>query len=215
MAPGYEILAELGRGSTGVVYKARQGVTDCTVAVKMPLFSSPGDAPLRKARFVREARTLAYLTADPDPDFPALHEVGENQGQPFLVREFVEGGTLEQLAAAGALDLRDGLGVLESVARAVQRVHERGLAHRNLHPANVLVTPERSAKLIGFGFVGPLAGPGTPAKLDVRSLQQMLGWLAAAVRQALPASLEALGRPGAVVSPGVLAVLLDRFLQEG
>src|SRR5262249_31720967 len=162
-----------------------------------------------------EARTLAYLTADPDPDFPALHEVGENQGQPFLVREFVEGGTLEQLAAAGAMDLRDGLGVLAAVGRAVQRGRDRGRAHRNSQPRNVLVTREHTAKLIGFGFAGPLAGPGTPAQGDVRSLQLMLGWLAAAVRQALPAYLEALCRRGGVVSPGVLAVLLDRFLQEG
>jgi serine/threonine protein kinase len=214
-APGYEILAELGRGTTGVVYKARDVRLNRAVALKMPLLGSAADAPLRRARFLREARALGSLATDPDPDFPAIYQVGESQGQLFLAREFVEGGTLEQLAAAGALGLRDGLGILAGVARAVQRVHGRGLAHRRLHPANVLVTPARTARLIGFGLVGPLAGSGMPAQLDVRALQQTLGWLAAALRQALPARVEALGRPGAVVSPGVLAVLLDRFLQEG
>jgi serine/threonine-protein kinase len=178
---------------------------------------------VNKARFFREARVLGYLTGFPDSSFPKLYRVGQSQGQLYLVREFVEGGTLEQLATTRALTLPEGLGVLRAVADAAQRVHGRGLAHRNLHPANVLVTPGHATKLIGFGFVGFLSGSdsvpagaaGTPAEVDVRALLQLLGWLGASLGQPLPARLEALRRPGSVESPGEFAGALGSWLREG
>ena len=114
------------------------------------------------------------------------------------------------------------------VAGTVQRVHDLGVVHRNLHPSNVLVSRDGVPKLIGFGMVGLLAGadprvvgnPGVPdevdvrpAEVDVRGLQQLLGWLGLALRQPLPPRLEALRQPGSVASPGAFAEEVRRSLE--
>jgi serine/threonine protein kinase len=216
----YEILAELGRGTTGVVYKARNTLLNRLVALKMPFLDAAAEISLRVARFYREAEVLARLTLDPDPDFPTLYEVGEYQGQPYFVREFVEASTLEQLGMARTLSLREGLGVVTAVASAVTRVHYRGFVHRNVYPSNVLVSVAGNPKLIGFGRVGLLAGSdflpagatGEPAEIDVRALQQMLTWLFTALRQPLPPRLEQLRQPGSVASPGAFAEALGSYL---
>jgi eukaryotic-like serine/threonine-protein kinase len=210
------MLAELGRGTTGVVYKARCRALNRVVALKMPLLGSPAQATVRCIRFRREAQALARLTWDPDPDFPTLHEVGEHGSQPYLVREFVEGSTLEELVAAGALKLRQGIGILAAVAGAVQRVHDRGIAHRNLHAANVLVGRDGAPKLIGFGHVEllegsdmlPPGGSGVPADLDVQDLQELLGWLAEALGEPLPQRLEAIRQDDSVDSAASFAEAL-------
>jgi serine/threonine protein kinase len=165
---------------------------------------------------MRSPWALGSLTRDPDPHFPTLYEVGENQGQLYLVREFVEGATLEQFVTARVLGVREGIGALAAVARAVQRVHGRGLAHRNLHPANILIAARGAPKLIGFGRVGMLARPGlmppgvagVPAESDVQALKEILGWLGAALGQPIPL-------PGSVDSPAAFAEALDSYLQEG
>src|SRR5262245_62426151 len=102
----YEILKELGRGTTGVVFKARQCALNRIVALKLPFLDPSSNVPERIARFMHEAEILASLTRDSDPDFPTLHEVGEYQRLPYLVREFVEGSTLEQLVTARMLSVR-------------------------------------------------------------------------------------------------------------
>ncbi len=132
---------------------------------------------------------VASLTAGQDPNIPPVHAVMEHQGRPFYIREFVEGGTLEERVAAGSISPREGTRVLVAIAGAVARVHGRGVAHRNLHPANILVAADGVAKLIGFGRVGWLSGsgmlpPGTQgvaAEVDVLALQGMLDWLFSAL----------------------------------
>ena len=101
-SPEFEILAELGRGTTGVVYKARQNTVNQVVALKLPRVESPSETPIRRDRFLREAQVLAHLTGDPDSDIPTLYAFGMHDEQPYFVREFVEGRTLEQLVTAGA-----------------------------------------------------------------------------------------------------------------
>ncbi len=212
-SPRYEIIAELGRGASGFVYKMWHSDLNRVVALKM--FDSASNTPEGPARLRREAEALARLTNDADPNFPTLYEIGDYQGHPFLVREFVEGSTFEQLVTAKALSLREAVSVLAAVARAVQRVHGRGFAHRNLQPSNILVAAGGTPKLIGFGRVGLLAGSsmlppgasGVPAGIDVQALKEMLSWLGAAFGQAPPPT-------ASVGDPTVFAEALDRFLQQ-
>jgi serine/threonine-protein kinase len=207
----YEIVGELGRGTTGTVYEARHTRLNRRVALKVPDLSPETERPVKAQRFLRECRALAYLTGGPDCGIPRLHVVTEYPaGHPYYARELVDGSTLEQRAAEGAIDLRVGLSVVAEVARVVQWVHEQGFAHRNLSPANVLVARDGSRWLIGFGRVGLLAGSqmlpagaaGTLAEVDVRGLQELLRWLCGAVRQPVPAGLERAIAPGAVPTAG-------------
>jgi serine/threonine protein kinase len=219
----YEVLAVLGRGTTGVICQARHSMlSHCIVVLKMPLLDSSTEAPLRITRFRREAEALANLTYQPDPDFPTLYEVGECRGQPYLTREFVDGRTLEELGTSRALGLREALAILAAVAEAVEKVHGRGLAHRNLHPSNVLVVEAGRPKLIGFGRVGILAGSellppgatGVSPEVDVRALREMLSWLGGVLCQPIPPGLEAIQQPDAVASAGAFADVLGRWLQK-
>jgi serine/threonine protein kinase len=223
---GYEVLAELGRGTTGVVYRARHRFVkpNRVVALKVPLLGSVTDTTLRLACHRREWQALARLTREPDPAFPTLYDVGsEGLGQPsYYAREFVDGSTLEQLATAGTLAFRGGVGILAAVAGAVQRVHGRGIAHRNLRPSNVLVSRDGTPKLIGFGLVWVLPGsdrlpPGISgaAEVDIRALQEMLGWLGAVLGQPLPPCLGAIRQPGSVRNPAAFAEALGSFLPQG
>jgi serine/threonine-protein kinase len=218
-SPRYEILAELGRGTTGVVYKARCTILNRLVAIKSPRPSAELERSVQLKYFLREARAVAMLTLKPDPNIPTIHEVGEFEGQPYYMRELIDGVTLEQGVHGGSIKLRDGLIVLASIAGAVQRVHAQGLAHRTLHPSNVLVVAGGSPKLIGFGHVGPLSGSawlppaarGTPAAMDVRALQQMLSWLCLTLRRPIPAALRALEASPAVASAGAFAQAMERI----
>src|SRR5262245_5295420 len=109
--PDYEILAEVGRGTTGIVYRAQCVRLHRVVALKVLLPSLACEAQARR-RFLREARILANLTRAPDPNFPALHAVGGDDARPYHVREFVEGETLEQRVAARSISPREGIRVL-------------------------------------------------------------------------------------------------------
>jgi serine/threonine protein kinase len=220
---GYEILSELGRGTTGVVYKARHSLLkpDRLVALKIPSLGSVSEAPKRLAWYDNEWRALVKLTWELDPTVPTLYDVGGGvPGQPnYYAREFVDGSTLEQLVATGSASLRKGIRILATLAGAVQRMHGLWIAHRNLQPSNVLIRTDGTPKLIGFGFVWPLAGAdglppgmaGESAEVDVRALQKMLGWLCATSCQPVPARLEPVWQPGSVRSPGSFAEALSNY----
>jgi serine/threonine protein kinase len=218
----HAILAELGRGTTGIVYEARDLALNRRVALKVPILSPDAERPVKIQRFHWEWRVLAHLTSKPGCNIPTLHMVAEHQGQPYYVRELVDGDTLERRAADGSIDLRAGLGVIAEVARVVDRVHGHGYAHRNLYPANVLVATGGTPKLIGFGWVGLLAGSdllppgasGVPPETDARALQEMLGWLCATLREPIPSALRGIYRPGAVSSPGAFAGAIRCHLLE-
>jgi serine/threonine-protein kinase len=214
---GYEILDELCRRTTGIVYKARHPVVkpERLLALKVPLFGSAPEATSRLACYHNEWNALRVLTWEPDPAIPTLYNVGcDAAGQNHhYVREFVDGSTLEQLLASGAVSLREGIRLLSVIAGAVQRMHGRGIAHRNLRASKLLVRADGTAKLIGFGHVWPLAGAdhlpagmsGVSAEVDVRALQEMLAWLCAALRQPVPKPLEAVRQSSATLTPGRFA----------
>jgi len=175
------------------------------------------------ARYHNEWNALRVLTWEPDPAIPTLYDVGCDAAwqNHYYVRELVDGSTLEQLVASGAVSLREGIRALSAIAGAVQRMHGRGIAHRNLRGPNVLVRADGTAKLIGFGHVWPLAGAdglppgmsGVSAEVDVLVLLELLSWLCAALRQPVPEPLEAVRQSGPARSLGRFAEALGSYLQ--
>ncbi len=175
---GYELLGVLGRGGMGLVYKARHLKLNRLVALKMIRAGDQAD-PQVIARFLQEARTLAQLQ---HPHIVQIHEIGEQQGQPFFSLELVEGGSLAQKLVGVPQPSRAAAGLVETLARAVQVAHEHGIVHRDLKPANVLLTTEGIAKITDFGLAKQLEGDsgltrtgapvGTPSYM---SLEQALG----------------------------------------
>jgi eukaryotic-like serine/threonine-protein kinase len=147
----YEILEELGRGSMGVVYKARELALDRMVALKV-IVAGPHASLDQLVRIRREARAIARLQ---HPNIVQIHEIGDDEGRPFLCMEYVDGPGLDRLLARwneqGSLGLtpQGAARLLESVARAVHYAHQQGIIHRDLKPANILlqkseVTSQRS-----------------------------------------------------------------------
>jgi serine/threonine protein kinase len=138
--PGYEILAELGRGGMGVVYRARQANSGRLVALKL-IRDGELAGPRERARFRVEAEAAARVR---HPNVVDIYEAGEYQGRPYFAMELVEGGALDKHLDGRPLPGRLAAELVRSLARAVQHAHERGIVHRDLKPANVLLAGERS-----------------------------------------------------------------------
>jgi eukaryotic-like serine/threonine-protein kinase len=146
-APGYEIVAELGRGGMGVVYLARHGPLKRLVALKMIVAGLHADAKAR-GRFRTEAEACARLQ---HANIVQVYEVGECDGRPFLAMEHIAGGSLAQQAGS-VWPERDAARMVETLARAVQYMHERGILHRDLKPNNILLTADGVPKIVDFGL---------------------------------------------------------------
>ncbi|HTU93032.1 MAG TPA: protein kinase [Gemmataceae bacterium] len=132
---GYEILGELGRGGMGVVYKARQLRLNRLVAIKM-IRAGQETTPATLARFRTEAEAAARVQ---HPHVVQVHEVGEKDGQPYCVMEYVNGGSLTRCLAGTPLEPKAAARLLETLAGAVQAIHDQGILHRDLKPANILL----------------------------------------------------------------------------
>ena len=139
--PGFEILSELGRGPTGVVFKARQVEPDRTVAVKL-IRESALPQPDGLAGFQAAARAVAELQHS---NIVQIYDVGELDGRPFLVQEYLEAGPLHRLLARTPPSPHQAAALLEPLARAVQHAHDHGVIHRDLKPSNILLSAERGA----------------------------------------------------------------------
>ncbi len=153
LAPGtrlgnYEIVAPLGAGGMGEVYRARDGRLGREVAVKVLPEAFAGDAE-RLARLEREARTVAGLS---HPNIVVLYSVEQERGVRFLTMELVEGQSLVQLVKPGGLPLKSVLDLSIPLADALAAAHERHVVHRDLKPANVMVTREGRVKILDFGL---------------------------------------------------------------
>ena len=147
----YEILATLGAGGMGEVYRARDGRLNRDVAIKVLPAAFAAD-PDRVARFEREAQALAALS---HPNVAQVHGVIE---EPLaLVMECVEGEDLAQRLARGPLPIDEALGIARQVASALDAAHERGIVHRDLKPANIRVAPDGTAKVLDFGLAKAVA----------------------------------------------------------
>jgi Tol biopolymer transport system component len=169
----YEIVASIGAGGMGEVYRARDLKLRREVAIKIlpRLFTEDRD---RLSRFEREARVLASLN---HPNIATIHGVEESDGVKALVLELVPGETLADRIARtrrAGLAVADALAIARQIAEALDVAHEKSIVHRDLKPANVAVTPEGLVKVLDFGLakVESRAGPERPSQLSTVTYQQ-------------------------------------------
>ena len=138
----------------GVVYKARHVRLNRTVAVKMLLTGAHASTEARE-RFLREAEAVAGLR---HPNIVQVHDLGDQEGQPYFTMEFVEGGNLAQKLAGIPQSPREASVLLATLAEAVQEAHRSGIVHRDLKPSNVLLTADGTPKIGDFGLARRMAG---------------------------------------------------------
>ena len=155
----YEIVAPLGAGGMGEVYRARDPKLGRDVAIKL-LPDAFAQDPERLARFEREAKLLASLQ---HANIAVLHGLEESDGRRYLVMQCVEGESLAERLARGPLSQTDTLEVTVAIAAALEAAHESGIVHRDLKPGNVMVTPTGDVRVLDFG----LAKGGAGASGDV------------------------------------------------
>src|SRR5262245_8291606 len=144
----FEVLEEIGSGSYGSVFKARDAELNRSVAIKILRAGRFGGAE-EIDRFLREARSFAQLK---HPGIVTLYEIGQDEGQYYLVEEFVQGTTLAARMAAGLLPFRESAEMLAEVCDALRAAHEQGIIHRDIKPANILIDPEGRPHLADFGL---------------------------------------------------------------
>ncbi len=145
--PGYEILAEIGRGGMGVIYQARDPKLDRIVALKFLPGEYSRDSE-RLQRFLHEARTASALN---HPNICTVHALGEHNDRPFIVLEFIEGVTLRSWAAEHP-ELRDVVPVIGQAVRALSAAHAAGIIHRDIKPDNIMLRPDGYVKVVDFGL---------------------------------------------------------------
>ncbi len=146
----YRLVEQLGRGSMGQVYKARDELLERDVAIKFitPERLSGAEA---SARFMREARAIARLS---HPNIMTLHDAGQAEGWHYLILELLPGHNLHTLMneRGGALPLRETLPLMRGALKALAHAHTHGLIHRDLKPENIMVAPEGGVKIADFGL---------------------------------------------------------------
>jgi serine/threonine-protein kinase len=169
----YEVVSAIGAGGMGEVYRARDTRLDRTVAIKV-LPENHGADPQFRERFDREARAISQLD---HPHICALYDVGDQAGTAYLVMQYLEGETLADRLAKGALQLDQALTIAIEVGSALDKAHRAGIVHRDLKPGNIMLT-KTGAKLLDFGLAkstSPMAAvaglsalPTTPPNLTAQ-----------------------------------------------
>jgi serine/threonine protein kinase len=162
----YEIVAWLGAGGMGEVYRARDTKLGRDVALKilLPSFTAHAD---RVARFAREARLLASLN---HPHIGAIYGFEDDSQVPALVLELVEGDALDDRVRRGRLPLPEALAVAQQIADALDAAHGAGIIHRDLKPSNIKITPHGMVKVLDFGLAKALAAEGSSPALSNSTL---------------------------------------------
>ncbi len=170
----YEIVASVGAGGMGEVYRARDTRLDRTVAVKVLPAQFANDAQLR-LRFEREAKAISSLT---HPHICTLHDIGQQDGTDYLVMEFLEGETLADRLLKGPLGVEQALVIAVQITDALDKAHKQGIVHRDLKPGNIMLT-RNGAKLLDFGLAkygpqpeGNLLAGATSFRTEQKSLTQ-------------------------------------------
>jgi len=145
----YRILEKLGEGGMGVVYKAQDVRLERKVALK---FLSPYLSPdeEEKVRFIREAKAASALDHQ---NIGTIHEIAETEhGQLFIVMTYYEGRTLKQKIERGPLPVEEAVDIAVQIGKGLAKAHSQQIVHRDIKPGNILVTPERTVKIIDFGL---------------------------------------------------------------
>jgi len=189
MLAHYRVVEQLGAGGMGVVYRARDEQLERDVALKVLPPAALGDDAARK-RFRQEALALSQLN---HPHICTIYEVGEADGQTYIAMEYVPGRPLTQAVPAEGLALETALRYGAQIADALGHAHDKGLTHRDLKSANVMVTPEGRVKVLDFGLAkrtGAGANDRTRtqrALTDAGTVVGTLAYLAPEVLQGEPA----------------------------
>jgi len=144
----YEILSPLGAGGMGEVYRARDTRLGREVAVKV-LPASVSDDPARLSRFEKEARSASALN---HPNIVVIHDIGESPHGSYIAMELVEGETLREVLAEGALPTKQLLAISAQVAEGLSKAHGVGIVHRDLKPENIMVSKDGFVKILDFGL---------------------------------------------------------------
>ena len=144
----YEIIAAIGAGGMGAVYRARDPRLDREVAIKVlsPDLAQDAGAP---GRFEREAMSVAKLS---HPNILAIFEFAQDGGTAFVVTELLDGETLRARLERGALPSRRAIAYALQIARGIAAAHARGIVHRDLKPENVMITHDDQVKILDFGI---------------------------------------------------------------
>jgi eukaryotic-like serine/threonine-protein kinase len=158
----YEVLAPLGAGGMGEVYKARDTRLDRLVAIKVLSEQLAGDAQFRQ-RFAHEARAISALD---HPHICSLYDVGDDHDTAFLVMQYLDGETLADRLVHGPLPVTDALTIAIQMASALDKAHRAGIIHRDLKPGNVMLT-NTGAKLLDFGLAKTAAPLGSAQGLSM------------------------------------------------
>jgi serine/threonine protein kinase len=177
LAPGarlgpYEIIAPLGAGGMGEVYRARDPQLGREVAIKiLPSFLSRD--PDRLRRFEQEARAAAALN---HPNVLAVYQMGTHDGAPYLVSELLEGNTLRDQLLRGAVPVRKAVDYAVQTARGLAAAHEKGIVHRDLKPENLFLTKDGRIQILDFGLAKLIqhprtSDPGSPTMTEGRNLE--------------------------------------------
>ena len=161
----YEVIAQIGEGGMGQVFRARDTKLQRDVALKALPESFANDSG-RMTRFTREAQTLASLN---HPNIAAIYGIEESSGIRALVMELIEGDDLSQRIVRGAIPLDEALPIAKQIAEALEAAHEQGIIHRDLKPANIKVRSDGTVKVLDFGLakLNDPNGPNGPNALSM------------------------------------------------
>jgi serine/threonine protein kinase len=181
----YEVLAPLGAGGMGEVYRSRDSRLERDVALKVIPREGAGDAE-RIRRFEQEARAAGTLS---HPNVCAVYDIGSHEGSPFVVMELLEGETLREILAAGPVPIRKAVAYAAQAADGLAAAHAKGIVHRDLKPENLFVTASGRVKVLDFGLAKLTDVPG-PA--------------GAPSRGGAPSPTAETTPPGTLTSPGAI-----------